>query len=682
MATIDMQNDTLIHHYCLFYKDGNLTAGWIEDTQKNKLLISPLQGKTILLPPHRIGFFWKTTTVETEKKSALQKLKPQLDQAHVLAQSHDLAIIHELTDFGKTYSLDELAFDFLDTPEDPLQQIGLFFALEKDRRYFKKKNNTYTSRTPEELEQIEQQEKRELEKQLWEKKAKQWISEIENGIWHENTLINEEQEQWIHQIQSTLIYKKNSGYWKNIAPLFNLNATSNEEDDIKLRKLLTQAGFPISWGRLTLLRASVQYEFSKEIEEAVLTLIQKPISKNGRKDWSHCPTYTIDSETTADYDDAFSIIEWNNGHLLLAVHIADLSDIIQPGTLLFEEAEKRISSVYTLKTVFPMLPQLLSNEYFSLQAKKDRLAMSFVFELSVDQQPIFHGIERSLIHVEENLTYEQADQYIEDKDSFWEPLSNCCQILRQQRIEQGALDFERKEVEIDISIPDQINIQPVNRNTLAHQLIEELAILVNHAVAKFYKDHQCPGIYRTQAPYEVDEEAKGKEKLSPQDVRIEAARLSTIPDIHAGLGCDCYMQMTSPIRRFVDLVTQYQLAQYLRNQKIVFGEEQLMGWAEQIQNTQSLYTRAEQEIEKHWKMKYLAQYLGSSFSATIKRHLRTDRTEIVLDDIQYSIHVPGLGAYQEGESIQLRIDHVNVEQRQINVSAPHSSNNSSVSGGL
>ncbi|MBF0286329.1 MAG: RNB domain-containing ribonuclease [SAR324 cluster bacterium] len=682
MASINMESDILLHHYCFFYKDGNLTAGWIEAIQKNKLLISPLQGKTILLPVHRIGFSWKNTILETEKNAAHQKLQPQLDQAHILAKTHDLAIIHELTDSGKTYTFSELALDFLDSPEDLLQQLGLFIALEKDRRFFKKKNNTYTARTSEELEQAEQQEKRELEKELWEKKAKQWIMDIENGAWNAETPIDSEQQQWIDHIKSVLIYKQNSGYWKNIAPLFNLNAAANEEDDIKLRKLLSRAGYPISWGRLLLLRASVQYEFPQEIQDAARKLIEQPISQSNRKNWFDYPTYTIDSETTADYDDAFSIIEWDARKVVVAIHIADLSDVIMPGMPLFEEAEKRISSVYTLKTIFPMFPQLLSNEYFSLEAKKDRPAMSFVFELSTDKGASFQGIESSLIHVQENLTYEQSNQYIEMKNAFWESLSNCCQTLRKQRLANGALDFERKEVDIDISHPDQINIQPINRNTSSHQIIEELAILVNQEVGMFFKVHQCPGIYRTQAPYEIIEEAKEKDKLSSQNVRVEAARLSTVPDIHAGLGCECYMQMTSPIRRFTDLVTQYQLAQYLRNQKIIFEEEQLMSWAEQIKNTQSGYGRAEQELEKHWKVKYLFQHQGEPIFATIKRHLRAEKTEIVFDDIQYMARVPGLTVYQEGETIQVRIDHVNVRLHQIAVSVYHNSNNSSVSGGL
>ncbi|MBF0278202.1 MAG: RNB domain-containing ribonuclease [SAR324 cluster bacterium] len=663
-----MELSSFIHQYCFFYKDGKLIAGWVEGVQKNKLNILPLQGKPQLLPKARVAVFWRASSPNMQKADALQDLQLLLEEINALAQSQDLEVIHELSEHGKSYEFDELVSDFLENPQDPLQRVGLYLSLESDRRFFKRKNSVFTARTSEELAQIDAKAKREKEQQEWESRIQQWILELETGNWTPKTQASEEQILWIQQLQSVLVYGKNSAYWKSISPLFNLSASPSEDEEAKLRSLLKQAGYPISKGRLLLLRASVKDEFSQELLDAAAELGQKSISHADRRNWNGIPTFTVDSEKTQDYDDAISILEWSESRIEIAIHIADLSGLIQPGTILFEEAESRVSSVYTLKKVFPMFPSSLSNDYFSLKEGNDRHALSFIFNLFSNGESVLKGMEFGVIQVEQNLSYEQADLWIGQEVSFWKILSNCCQELRQKRIEKGALDFARKEVEFDISNPDHIQINAINRNSPANELIEELAILVNQEVGRFFKDHQCPGIYRVQAPYEVIKELKEGEKLSPQHLMIEPARLSVIPEMHAGLGCDYYIQASSPIRRFSDLVTQYQLAQYLKLGKIVFGEEQLMGWAEQIHTTQRTYAQVEREIENHWKLKFLAQHIGDVFFALIKRHLRGGRTEVIFEEIQYTIQVSNLSIYEAGKNVLLKIENVDVERRIVSVS--------------
>lgn len=635
---------------------------------KKKLLISPLQAKSILLPPNRVGIFWKTSPPFTEKSQALENLKIQMQQIQELAQHQELETIHELSTAGDRYTLEDLVFNFLETSDDPLQPVGLFLALENDRHFFKKKGLAYIARTAEELAQVEAKQKQVAQQKEWEAQGTQWLLDLETGLWNPQTPQSEEQQQWLEQLQSVLVYGKDSGSWKSIAPLFNLNASFNEDEENKLRRLLAQAGSPISWSRLVLLRASVKEEFSQNVLAAGETLCKTPLQQSNRTPWTSLPTWTIDSETTQDYDDAFSILDCTENHIALAIHTADLTNAILPGQPLFEEAERRIASVYTLEQVFSMLPSSLSNDYFSLKAGQDRLAMSFVFDLFTTGEKNFKGIEFSVIRVDENLTYEQADQAIVQEKSFWPTLSHCCLGLRQKRIEQGALDFARKEVKIDIGDPDNIHIMPIDRNTPANELVEELAILVNQEVGKFFYEHHCPGIYRVQGGAAMKGELKPGEPLTPQHFMIEPVRLSTVPERHTGLGCDYYIQATSPIRRFSDLVSQLQLAQFLQTQTFIFQEEQLMGWAEQIQNTQKTYAKAEREIENYWKYKYLAQHQGSIFSALLKRQLRAGKSEVEFETIQLTTQLSQLSQFDIQEKLFLKIENVDVGRRLVVIS--------------
>ena len=672
-----MEIDTFLHQYCLFYKDGNLTAGWVEGIQKKKLAIAPLEGKMVLLSPNRINLYWKDNS-SAEKKTALIRLKLLMEQIHQIAQNHELEVIHELCAPGKSYLLEELVDDFLDNPKDQLQRVGFFLALHRGHRFFKRKNDRYTARTAEELAQLDNKLMQEEQQRVWEEKVRQWISDLQSGIWTVNpsrgdgccsgVAADAEQLKLLRQLQSVLIYGKNSAYWKTLAPVLNLTLEFNEADEQKLQNLLQNAGHPVSKGRMILLRASVREDFPTEVQEAAERINHQSLAQENDKIDDHALTFTIDAETTEDYDDAFSVLQWSDNRVELTVHITDLSDMIQPGDPLFEEAESRISSVYTLKQVFPMFPPTLSEHCFSLRAQKVRPAISFHFDLFNNGERKFRGIVFNKIRVEKNLTYEQADQAIEQQEGFWKVLSNCCQALRQVRIEQGALDFVRKEVKMDIHNPEQIQIIPIDRNTPANQLVEELAILVNQEVGNFYQKHQFPGIYRVQGPYERIGTVKEGELLSPRHFVIEPVRLSVHPERHSGLGCDYYIQATSPIRRFSDLVTQYQLAQFLRHHQIVFPEEQLMGWAEQIQNAQKAYSQAERGIEDHWKFKYLAQNPGAIFSANIKRHLRAGRTEVDFNEIRLTAHVTNLPQQEPGDAVSLKIENVDVAHQFIAVS--------------
>ena len=124
------------------------------------------------------------------------------------------------------------------------------------------------------------------------------------------------------------------------------------------------------------------------------------------------PTFTIDAEKTLDYDDAFSVLEWSEGELIVAIHITDLSHAIQPEDPLFKEAESRISSVYAPEGPVPMLPDLLSNDTFSLKEGEDRAVLSFKFQLTGNGDWNLLEVTPKIARVQKNLSYEHADLLI------------------------------------------------------------------------------------------------------------------------------------------------------------------------------------------------------------------------------------------------------------------------------
>ena len=99
------------------------------------------------------------------------------------------------------------------------------------------------------------------------------------------------------------------------------------------------------------------------------------------------------------------------------------------------------------------------------------------------------------------------------------------------------------------------------------------------------------------------------------------------------------MHATSPIRRFVDLLTQHQLSNLIKDEEPVYSSEDMMRWAEAITMRQRKYNRAEKNILKYWKFKYLHQHMKELFEATVRKQLSNNNTEIELVELLSLIHI-------------------------------------------
>ena len=156
------------------------------------------------------------------------------------------------------------------------------------------------------------------------------------------------------------------------------------------------------------------------------------------------------------------------------------------------------------------------------------------------------------------------------------------------------------------------------------------------------------------------------ELLSLENIRIEPAKLTTVPGIHSGLGCEVYMHATSPIRRFADLITQSQLKKLIKKEEPVFSTEDMMHWAEEVSFRQRKYNKAERNITQYWKLRYLQQHLGEIYVAKIRKRLPNNNTEIELLELACVVPAAGLGKNEEGE-LMLRIDEVGLDPPRIGV---------------
>lgn len=411
-----------------------------------------------------------------------------------------------------------------------------------------------------------------------------------------------------------------------------------------------------------------RYSLPLEFPDAVLAEadeIPEKIPKHEierREDWRERDVFTIDPHDAKDFDDAICVTELENGNWELAVHIADVSHYVRPGSALDIEAEKRGNSVYLADRVIPMLPEKLSNGVCSLKPDVDRLTFCALMEF--DKKGKFRAARfaSAVIHSQRRYSYEEAHelmmlddsevQKIEDEKErsmvkhlkrAWELAS----ILRKKRFAQGALDLDFPEVKVVLD--DRGHAVDIKRSEYdeSHQLIEEFMLAANEAVAYETKNAPAPSIYRihedpdvgkleefadlarsfghsvgdvTHRP-ELQKLLRGiRGKLEEHSVKIallkslRRAEYSTDAVGHYGLAKTNYTHFTSPIRRYADLIVHRVLRRILsrrgeasvrENAERTPGIGEMSNIADHISKTERIAADAERDTQQLKLIEYL-----------------------------------------------------------------------------
>ncbi|MCP4294908.1 MAG: RNB domain-containing ribonuclease, partial [Proteobacteria bacterium] len=556
-------------------------------------------------------------------------------------EEFDLETIHELCEKSHPYSLDELGEDFLDDPSNGWEVAALLFALKENSRLFQQKKERFFARSEKEIEKIDSEELKKEQQELVALREQEWAQCLKDGVTPEIGV--EEHEVWtqfVQRIKQFLIYLDESQEKDYFCKLFSLSLNSLGELEYQLLSCLKVAGSAISWGKLLLQRASVNQEFPTHEIQSVdglkdLNIWESPFHLETRDQRDLSPV-TIDSALTKDYDDAISWESKDSG-LLLRVHIADVSSFIDSKHPLFTGASKRISSLYTLKRTFHMLPSVLAEDLFSLKAGTEKAVMTLEILIDETYKPMETQLYRSVIKVCKNLCYEEVDQAMEEKDPSWIFLKKFSNELKETRMTNGALDLDRKEVKLNISDPKNIVVKAIRENTPANILIQELAIYTNSIVAKRCYDDEMPALFRNQPPYKVLIDLEEGQKPKLQNLQIKPATLGITPSGHSALGLEAYLQCTSPIRRFSDLVCQAILFSLLSNMGEPYPEESLQLWAKQCELTQKLYNKVERELSDYWKFKYLQQNLNVEYECEVLRKFRSGNYQLLITDLQLQV---------------------------------------------
>jgi exoribonuclease-2 len=356
------------------------------------------------------------------------------------------------------------------------------------------------------------------------------------------------------------------------------------------------------------------------------------------------PIVTIDGPHTRDFDDAISV-ELNGEFLDVGIHIADVTAWIEPGSILDHAAAQRASSLYLPRQQIPMLPPDLSQDILSLKQGCDRPAISLLARLDKNGNLIDYRFVASLIRVQENLIYDAVNSGLGGRIAFSQ-IHRLCQKLREKRMERGALSLSLPEIEILVGADCSVSISLVPQDSPSRMIVAELMILYNWLAARFCNDHNIPLLYRTQA--EPSERLKHDTDgyfyyVFTQRRKLNPLLIDISPKQHSGLGLEVYTHATSPIRRYLDLVTQRQLGGYLTGLGPVYGTSDLEALRIPIEPVLRDLARVKRNRIRYWVLKYLSQHQNEQFKALMLYELRNKyrillTDSLIIGDIRKQMH--------------------------------------------
>jgi exoribonuclease II len=386
-------------------------------------------------------------------------------------------------------------------------------------------------------------------------------------------------------------------------------------------------------------------------ESPVLFVERMPATD--RRDLTHLLALAIDDEGSNDPDDAISL----DGERLW-VHIADAAVLVTPDNPIDLEARNRGANLYLPEGTVRMLPDEVTDQ-LALGLQPESPALSFAFSSSPNGETELLEIVRSRIKVT-RTTYEAAELELDQPP--YRALSDMAAGFLQRRVANGAIEIDLPEVKIKVSPDGQVSVRPLPPLD-SRQLVRESMLMVGEAVGRLGLEHEIPLAYTFQAPPQVLETpASGLAGMFAQRRAMQRSQQRTTPGRHAGLGLDVYVQATSPLRRYLDLVAHQQLRTHLAGEEPMTSAEVTLriGLADAV--TSAVRT-AERLSNQHWILVYLLQNPVWEGDGVVVEH-KPGREIVLIPDLAWETELYQRRPQELNSVVRLAIESVDIPNRQ------------------
>ena len=383
--------------------------------------------------------------------------------------------------------------------------------------------------------------------------------------------------------------------------------------------------------------------------------------------------FSIDDSSTTEIDDALSVQGLGTGEVVVGVHIAAPGLALQPGDAIDKVGRARLSTVYMPGYKITMLPDAVVQSY-TLMAGRDCPAVSLYVTLDEATLEIKSSVTRlERVPIAANLRHDQLDsvvtqEWLENPDfehendlkgtpversqlSFLYRLANDLKARRE--VARGKPEtFNRPDYNFKLvgnqgAEPDgseQVAISIRQRGAPLDLIVAEAMILANSTWGSWLAELGVPGIYRSQA------------SLLP-GVKV---RMGTKALPHAGIGVKAYAWSTSPLRRYTDLVNQWQIIACTRHGKTAAlvapfkpKDAELFSIISSFDSAYFAYNSYQGAIERFWTLKYLQQNGISEITASLFRE-----NMVRADDMPLVLPVMGAANLPRGAKVRVKLGEI------------------------
>ena len=599
---------------------------------KKDWIVVDAGGQSHKIRPQRVEYTVEGVLYQpSDIASFLAEVEPYLDPS-------SLEVAWEfLIEDGESATPQEMA-ELLFSDSSPALCYAAHSLLSQDKVFFKRKGDRYEPRSANQVEEIKHQ----LEVQSQKEREKtEFIDHLKRALAGEKINWTESDRSRLESIEKLALAAEGSS---KIAQEI-LKEVGRNTDERGGFNLLVDIGWWSKHENLFLRRSSYPVNFSKKVLDVVQPRLQSDPadSEDNRLDLTHLKVCTIDDESTTEIDDGLSVEYLDDGTVKIWIHIADPTRIVNPEDELDLEARRRSTSLYLPTGMVSMFPTELATGPMSLVEGKVCSALSFGVILDESGGIKEYEIHSSLIKPTYRLTYDDVDEMLQlgiQNEPEISELAKSSYLRRSWRKEQGAIQIKMPESIIKVKDNEEVTIELIDSSP-SRQLVAEMMILAGQIGGTYGTEQNLPLPYRGQPQPELPPEEELLQ-LPPGPTRFCAIRscmprseMSMSPIRHASLGLDSYVQVTSPIRRYTDLLSHFQIKAHLKGDELPFSREDLQEIVYSVSNSSYEATLVERQTNRYWCLEYLRRNAECIWGVLVLRWLREDENLglILIEDL-------------------------------------------------
>ena len=554
-------------------------------------------------------------------------IHPEFSSVHSDCPEVDTSILNDLdVDSLSLQELTEWLFD-----DFTGQNAWFVYLMSEDGLYFYWNKNVLALRP---LDQIQAIKLSRQEKALEEESLQRCVDNLRKDSFENNDI------SWIHEIEQ--VAYNQSKHSKAMSALSIENTPENAHRLLIKIKYWSELNNP--YPQRNKIYQDEDLKFSESIKD--------------RKDLTHLKCFAIDNSDSSDADDAISI----EGDKVW-IHIADVASFVDINSDLDLFAQKRASNLYLPDQILHMLPPKIS-EVCSLGAHEISNAVSVGF-LIVDPEISEIEIHLSQIRVTK-MSYEEADKSLHENASLLK-LNEVAKEHKKFRDSNGAIRLDLPKT--DIKVKDERVLVFPQIKSESREMVSELMVVAGRAIAQYSIENNISMPYLSQAPGKFSDEIIGNIHSLSLSKAFEAAKgfsrskLSVKSSIHAGLGLEAYIRVTSPMRRYLDLIVQQQLVNYISNLELL-NENDIKDRIKVNNASMSKINKASRQSVEHFRCLYFKQNRSWEGEGVVIEIIG-NKTLLMIPEFAIITQVKVKTEPNLEDRIQLKVSSINLFERSV-----------------